>query len=486
MKIRCANPGWRREGNAKARPLQPRSFASARRALLALAALCAAALSTPASATHDLLEDLLPEPGGAALGAAVRVQESPYRDGGMRNDFLPLYLYESEHVYLHAYRLGLKFDLGGGQRADMFITHRFEGFPVDNVPATLAGMTFRQAEADAGVSYELHSERLGHVFADLYHDVSGLSGGSELQIGISNDWRRGGLQLAPVFSVSYRDARLNNYYYGVLPEEATADRPAYDPGSGVNWTVGVNARYDLTERWRLVGGVSVTEWSTGVRHSPIVDDRPQFTGFAGFAYDLSPNRPELVHDGVPLIVKYLHGKSTDCNLLPIMEFRCTSVSTEDHTTVDSIEIGRPFIERLNGWPLDFVGYIGLLHHNERGLQDNFWQVDLYMKPFFYGFPWSEKVMTRIGFGMGMSYAQKIPFVEAQSQAERGRNTSKLLQYLDPTIDVSVGDVVGARKLHDTYFGFGVSHRSGIFGTSQLFGDVNGGSNYIYTYIETRL
>ena len=58
--------------------------------------------------------------------------------------------------------------------------------------------------------------------------------------------------------------------------------------------------------------------------------------------------------------------------------------------------------------------------------------------------------------------------------------------LDPSIDVSVGDLFGVRTLRDTYFGFGVSHRSGIFGASQLFGNVNGGSNYIYSYIESKM
>ena len=85
----------------------------------------------------------------------------------------------------------------------------------------------------------------------------------------------------------------------------------------------------------------------------------------------------------------------------------------------------------------------------------------------------------------MSWAQKIPFVEARDQIARGRNSSKLLNYLDPSIDVSVGDIGGARSLHDTYVGFGVSHRSGIFGSSQILGNVNGGSNYIYTYVESR-
>src|SRR5882672_10673419 len=87
---------------------------------------------------------------------------------------------------------------------------------------------------------------------------------------------------------------------------------------------------------------------------------------------------------------------------------------------------------------------------------------------------------------GIAYAQSVPFVEARDQGARGRNTSKLLQYLDPTVDFSVGDLFGSRDLRETYFGLGVSHRSGMFGMAQIFDNVNGGSNYIYTYVEWRM
>ena len=73
-----------------------------------------------------------------------------------------------------------------------------------------------------------------------------------------------------------------------------------------------------------------------------------------------------------------------------------------------------------------------------------------------------------------------------SQARRERPTSKLLNYLDPTIDISLGDLFGNKDWKQTYFGLGISHRSGIFASSRLLGSVNGGSNYIYAYVETAL
>jgi len=71
------------------------------------------------------------------------------------------------------------------------------------------------------------------------------------------------------------------------------------------------------------------------------------------------------------------------------------------------------------------------------------------------------VRTRIGFGGGLSYAQRVPFVEARDQASRKANTSKLLQYADPTIDVSVGDLFGSKELRETYSGWASATARGI-------------------------
>ncbi|HUJ85937.1 MAG TPA: MipA/OmpV family protein [Burkholderiales bacterium] len=428
--------------------------------------------------------DLLASEGGAGLGFAVRAANSPYVGGGMRYDFEPLYLYENGRFYLHAYRLGLKLNEHEHERFDLFLEHRFEGYPSDHVPASLAGMADRGPGIDGGLSYERYFG-WGTVYAEALRDVSHTSGGSELRLGYNYDWARGRLRLRPYFSISFRSERLNDYYYGVLASEATPTRPAYDPGAGFNGELGLYGYYRLTERWRLLAGASATRWSSGVRASPIVDNRVQVSGMVGAAYDFSPDR-ETLPSGRPLIVKLLRGKSTDCNELPIMTLRCTSTQTADGTGIAGVELGRPLLQKLNGWPLDFVGYVGLIRHDENGLQPDSWEFDASVKAYWYGFPWSDRVRTRIGFGSGLSYAQRVPYVEARDQARRGRPTSRLLNYADPTIDVSLGDLLGVRSLREAYFGFGVSHRSGIFGSSQLLGNVNGGSNYIYSYVEWTL
>jgi outer membrane protein len=479
---RRADAGRLRDGGADALPPRRRSSAPIRHALAA--ALCAASLSGPALATSDFMADVLTGTGSAGLGVAVRPYTSMYRGDGIRYDVLPLYLYEGEHLYLHSNRIGFKLFPGPEQRVDVFLSKRLESFPVEQFPASLSGMAMRETETDAGLAYERRFD-WGGVFGEALRDASTTSGGSELRLGAATGRRSGGLELTPYFMFAARNGRLNDYYYGVLPGEATADRPAYRPGGGINATAGLNSRYALTDHWRLLTGISVTLWSAGVRGSPIVQNRPQLAGYAGLAYEFA-RRESTPETRNPLIVKLLHGKSSHCNLLPIMRLGCTSTGSDDGTTVDAVDIGRPLVEQPHGWPVELDGYVGFLRHDENGLQRDSSQVNAYVKAYYWGFPWSRFVRTRIGFGAGLSYAQAVPFVEARDQAQRGRNTSKLLQYLDPTIDFSVGDLFRAKRLADTYLGVGVSHRSGVFGMSQLFGDVNGGSNYIYTYVETRL
>jgi len=433
------------------------------------------------------LGGLLSAPGSAGLGTIVRSAQSPYAGAGQRNDLVPLYLYEGKRFFLHASRGGIKLADENGRRIELFLDYRFEGFPYDEIPASLAGMQARGPTTDWGLSYRYRGS-WGSVRTEWLRDALNVTKGSEFRVAYSYDWHHGRWHLRPSLTVSARSARLNDYYYGVRPDEATVARPAYQPGAGSDTWLGLYGTYDLAPGWRLLGGIGANRFSAGVRNSPIVGAGTQRELLLGAAYDFGSYRdtkPEAA-SGTPLLVKLEYGRSTDCNLINIMTLRCASTRTVDNTRISAIELGKPFIERVGGWPLDFVGYLGLLHHNENGLATDSWQLDAYMKAYYYGFPWSDRVMTRIGFGVGMSLAQHLPYVEARDQARRGRNSSRLLNYLDPSIDVSLGDLVGSRSMKNTYLGFGVSHRSGIFGSSQLLGNVNGGSNYLYSYVEWQI
>ncbi|MGH8739019.1 MAG: MipA/OmpV family protein, partial [Burkholderiales bacterium] len=156
-------------------------------------------VSPGAAASSDPLEGLIASDGGAGMGVALSLARSPYVGAGVRNDLIPLYLYENGHLYLHAYRVGLKFDRGEHDGFDLFLTHRFEGFPSDRIPVSLAGMADRSPGLDAGAGYQ---RRFGAatVYAEALRDVSHTSGGNELRLGYSYDWQRGRLRLRPYYT----------------------------------------------------------------------------------------------------------------------------------------------------------------------------------------------------------------------------------------------------------------------------------------------
>ncbi|MDH4323540.1 MAG: MipA/OmpV family protein [Betaproteobacteria bacterium] len=433
-----------------------------------------------ASAYGDRFDTAL-DAGGAGSGGAVRAVRSPYLGDGVRYDYLPVNVYAGEHAYLHSDRVGLKLDLDADQRVDMFLAHRYEGTPLLRPPAALAGMALREQGTDLGIGYRRRTA-WGTLGVELLHNVDDASRGSEARLRLAKALRRGELRLWPQATLSWRDTKLNDYYYGVRPAEAAAARPAYLAGSGLNLELALYAAYPLSKNWQLLGGISATQWSGGVRTSPIVENRLQATATLGLLYEHSP-QADAWSASRPLWVKVYTGKASECDVLQIVRLACTSTRTPEDTRVASIELGRTLIERLNGWNIDIAGYIGLLRHDENGYQPDHWQVNAYVKSFWYGFPWRDRVKTRIGIGSGLSYAERVPTIEARDQARRGENTNKLITYLDPTIDFSLGDLVGSRALKNTFVGLGVSHRSGVFGLSQLLGNVDGGSNYIYTYVE---
>ena len=403
--------------------------------------------------------------GGAAVGYVLRHERSTYRGAEVGLDHLPLYLYEGERAYLHGTRVGLKFKQEDW-RFDAFLRHRFEGFTQDRRPESTVGLAPREPGIDAGISVRRRVP-WGTPYMELLRDASHRSEGTELRLGYWNEWTRGRLTLRPHLMAAWRNAKLNDYYYGV---------PGYSAGAGIDAQAALYAAYALDESWRLLAGLTATRRSSEVTASPIAQGGLQSEAFFGFLYDFSPKQKRWAPEEKPLIVKFLYGNSSDCDLLQIVRLACTTRHTVDNTDIWAVHFGRKLIERAGGWPVDVAGFVGVQRHLEKTYQDDFWQVNAFFKAYFYGFPWDGLVRTRLGMGSGLSYSEQITQMELHDQGRRGRGNWKLLNYLDPSIDFRIA--------RETYVGLGVSHRSGAFGKSQFLGNISGGSNYIYLSLET--
>jgi len=151
------------------------------------------------------------------------------------------------------------------------------------------------------------------------------------------------------------------------------------------------------------------------------------------------------------------------------------------TSAGSVSLGYLIDECACGYPVDFYIVGGLSRFFENGHGPDFFEGTLYFKVFWnMGFTGRA---VRLGVGEGVSYAGGIPYVEWLEAHNEHDNNSRILNYLDISLDIDIGRVIRYNPLEGTYVGYALKHRSGIYG---LINNVHrGGSNYNLFYIEQK-
>ena len=126
--------------------------------------------------------------------------------------------------------------------------------------------------------------RWGALQLSAFHDVSGTHKGYELYADYSYGWRRERLYLETSFGASFKSANLNNYYWGVTPEEAGVVVDPYEAGAGLNWHTRLMVGYQLSRHWAVSLVAEYERINDEAASSPIAADRDVLGYFAGVSY----------------------------------------------------------------------------------------------------------------------------------------------------------------------------------------------------------
>lgn len=151
--------------------------------------------------------------------------------------------------------------------------------------------------------------------------------------------------------------------------------------------------------------------------------------------------------------------------------------------------GRRLSPTMFGLPIELTGNVGMQWVNSRGLQDDGYGVNAYIKAHYsLRLPWTQKYV-RFGLGEGLSYLSEIPLAEQRDFAKKGPDVTseKLMNYVEWTVDVPLRqfkslDGLISKDIDDIYVGFFIFHRSSVFG---LFAETKGGINFMGFGIEAR-
>ena len=242
--------------------------------------------------------------------------------------------------------------------------------------------------------------------------------------------------------------------------------------------------YQVSERILAFGNFGIEEFDRVIEDSPLVEESGTIVFYFGAAFMFGNVKKATTPDVE---------RETEWSWRANFGYQASGniVGENNHGDfsksefVDTNILGLTLSKLLNDGPrVDFYGRLAIYRHLERGLQDNFFSVAPYVMAMGTGYGrWSGRPVFRWGFGFGFSYAQEIPIVEQIKQERRGRNSNQFLNYLEMTLDFPLERVTKAKALRNCYVGLTLVHRSGIFNTSDILGNVEGGSDWITAHLE---
>jgi outer membrane protein len=163
---------------------------------------------------------------------------------------------------------------------------RFVSFDLSGEPLSQP-VEFKPPDRDYAI--ELGMEILtggdwGALQVTAFQDISGTHKGYELYTDYSRGWRRQRLYIEPSFGFIDKSAKLNNYYWGVTPEEAGVIALPYEADDGFNWHVRLMVGYQLDKRWALSLVTEYERLNAEAAASPIVERDGVLGWFAGASY----------------------------------------------------------------------------------------------------------------------------------------------------------------------------------------------------------
>lgn len=425
----------------------------------ALTALLAMVVSCPSLGTEEQ------EWGIAAM---YRTTSIPFDTAGgdqTVSTFVPMMFFENEYVFVDGIEGGVF--LYNSEESDWRVSAltrmRFIDIPQSAQNAN-EGDT-----ADFGVQLQYKIDDTWSFDSELmtdndlhFHSNFRLNGQYEF-----GDW-----ELSPRATIRYKDADFNSQYY------AFKDVTGESIGAGIDVNLGIDIRYHVISNLYLLGSTSVTRFDDNAFNSSIVEDRYQgefYLGFGFFNDKTAPKKPELSNKPY---LRVAHGWATPSNIGDIMKLN--SEKDKYNNQLTSVFYGHPLTDEVFGVPIDIYFTPGIAHHWSSKVQSGSTEYIAAIKA-FYTFDWPIK--WRFGVAEGLSYIDSITYIEQTEMDEKGYTASHLLNYLDFSFDINVGDAVNQSDLENVWFGYSLHHRSAIFENASQFGRIKGGSNYNTIYIQ---
>jgi outer membrane protein len=276
--------------------------------------------------------------------------------------------------------------------------------------------------------------------------------------------------LKPYLRLRWKSDQFNNTFYGLGIDE---------PGQAMDYMFGTDIRYHVFKNLYLLGQAELLFIDSRTRRAEPVDRSTQLTGFLGFGFFNDKTKLKVASIKSKPYLRLAHGWATPSSLGDIVTFQGEPDPYNNQLT--SLFVGVPVADELFEIPMSIYFTPGVVLHHDSEVQDRTMEYVVALK-LYYTFDW-QPVVWRFGAAEGLSYVKDVPYVERQSMYDKDYRPSELLNYLDFSLDISLGHLFKVKSIEDLWLGYSIHHRSGIFSTSSAFGRISGGSNYNSVYLQ---
>lgn len=402
------------------------------------------------------------------IAAVYRVASIPYNtplDDKSVTTFVPMMFFENEDFFVRG--------LEGGA-----VVHRFDDDRLEL--NALARMRF----IDVPAAYQNAMEgdtadfgaQLRYHLSDDWSAATELMSDSERRLhanfSINGYFETENWEFRPAMTLRYKSAEFNSTYF-TFPQSSNTRI-----GAGVDAKLGVFARYHVTSNLYLLGEISATRLDDNAYRSDAINERYQGEMYVGFGFFNNKSKPLKSELTNKRYLRIAHGWATTSDIADIFAFSREKDPYNNQMT--SIFYGHPLTDELFGLPLDLYFTPGFVHHWNSEVQSNSTEYVAAIKA-YYTFDWPTK--WRFGLAEGMSYVDRVIYIEKSEMDRKGYTACRLLNYLDFSFDVNVGDLFNQPAWKQVWLGYSLHHRSAIFEKSSQYGRIKGGSNYNTVYVQ---
>jgi len=428
--------------------------------ILAILFAGVASAQETASATPDTTYDPTNEPSWAAI-SSVRTALVPFdADKRTVTSFVPFVYFDNDkYFFFRGLEGGVTFWRPGNWKISALGRLRFYDIPEDPryPPRNSVGLLGFQARYQTAGPWHLDLE----ILSDLHgRELANVRAGAQ--------WVRRKLTVRSYLQAQYKTSDFNSHFYGLNRETV---------GAGVELGVGASISYNLASNFILFGRAEASFLDHPVRDVSFISSDATAQVYVGIGLR---DDPTITAPSVRKARPYLRlaqGRVSTSSLADILSGN--GVGDPDNNRMTSLFYGHPVSDSMLGVPIQVFFTWGIGYHWPVK-QETVFEFILGLK-IYYSIPLP--VRLRLGLGDGWSWVTGIPYVENYELREKGFEPNRLLNYLDFSVDLNLGDIFGGETLDRMWLGYGIHHRSAVFGSAEQFGNIKGGSNVQTVYLQ---